>query len=43
MEAFSAGGPTAEAVVQNILWSMRRFAGLNKRTDDITMLAAKIV
>ena len=42
MDAFLASGASAEAVAQNILWSMRRFAGLNKRNDDVTMIAAKI-
>jgi len=42
MEAFLAGGPTADAVAQNILWNMRRFAGLTRRTDDVTMIVAKI-
>jgi serine phosphatase RsbU (regulator of sigma subunit) len=42
MSAFAAGGATAEAVAQNILWEMRRFAGLTKRTDDVTMIVAKV-
>jgi serine phosphatase RsbU (regulator of sigma subunit) len=42
MEAFRAGGPTADAVAQNILWNMRRFVGLTQTTDDVTMIVAKI-
>jgi serine phosphatase RsbU (regulator of sigma subunit) len=42
MEAFRAGGPTAEVVAQNILWNMRKFAGLTRRTDDVTMIVAKM-
>jgi serine phosphatase RsbU (regulator of sigma subunit) len=42
MEAFRAGGPTADAVAQNILWNMRRFVGLTRRTDDVTMIVAKV-
>jgi sigma-B regulation protein RsbU (phosphoserine phosphatase) len=42
VEAFSQGGATAQAVLENLLWSMRRFAGLTKRTDDVTMIVAKV-
>jgi len=42
LEAFREGGATAEAVTQNILWHMRRFSGMTKRTDDITMIVAKV-
>jgi sigma-B regulation protein RsbU (phosphoserine phosphatase) len=42
MDAFLQGGADAEAVSQNILWTMRRFAGLTSRTDDVTMIVAKI-
>jgi len=42
LEAFRAGGPTADVVAQNILWSMRRFAGLTKRTDDVTIVVARV-
>ncbi|HEY1683265.1 MAG TPA: SpoIIE family protein phosphatase [Tepidisphaeraceae bacterium] len=42
VEAFSQGGESAEQVAQNILWHMRRFVGLTKRTDDVTMIVARI-
>ena len=42
VEAFKQGGASAEAVAQAILWSLRRFAGLAKRIDDITMIVAKV-
>jgi phosphoserine phosphatase RsbU/P len=42
VEAFTAGGPSAEAIVENILWSLRRFTGLAKPTDDVTMIVAKV-
>jgi sigma-B regulation protein RsbU (phosphoserine phosphatase) len=42
VEAFKLGGDSAEAVAQTILWSLRRFAGLAKRTDDVTMIVAKV-
>ncbi|HMB94538.1 MAG TPA: SpoIIE family protein phosphatase [Tepidisphaeraceae bacterium] len=41
-EAFGHGGATAEIAAQNILWEMRRFVGLTKRTDDVTMIVARI-
>ena len=43
IEAFQEGGPTAEAVCQNILWRLRRFVGMAKRTDDVTMIAVRII
>jgi len=42
IEAFAPGGPSAEAIVQTILWSQRRFTGLAKPTDDVTMIVAKV-
>jgi sigma-B regulation protein RsbU (phosphoserine phosphatase) len=42
IEAFGHGGATAEIAAQNILWEMRRFVGLTKRTDDVTMIVARI-
>lgn len=42
IEAFSPGGPSAEAVAQGILWSLRRFTGLAKPIDDVTMIVAKV-
>jgi len=41
-EAFREGGTTADVVAQNILWHMRRFAGLTRRTDDVTMIVVKV-
>jgi sigma-B regulation protein RsbU (phosphoserine phosphatase) len=41
-EAFAAGGPTAESIAQNVLWELRKFAGLAPRTDDITMIVVRI-
>jgi sigma-B regulation protein RsbU (phosphoserine phosphatase) len=42
VDAFKRGGTTAEIAAQNILWEMRRFVGLTKRTDDVTMIVAKV-
>ncbi|MGE5610428.1 MAG: SpoIIE family protein phosphatase [Bacillota bacterium] len=43
MEAFAKGGATAEIIAQNILWDMRRYVGLTERTDDVTMIVAKMM
>jgi len=32
----------ADTIAQSILWDLRKFVGLTKRTDDVTMLVAKI-
>ncbi len=42
LDAFREGGSTAEAVAQNILWHMSRFTGLTKRTDDVTLIVARV-
>ena len=42
VNAFLKGGETAEAVVQNLLWDMRKFVGMTKRTDDVTMIVVKV-
>jgi len=42
IEAFSAGGPTAESVAQQVLWDLRKFAGMAPRSDDITMIVARV-
>jgi len=43
IEAFHEGGATAETVAQNILWQLRKFVGMAKPTDDVTMIVARIV
>jgi sigma-B regulation protein RsbU (phosphoserine phosphatase) len=42
LEAFKQGGETAEEVSQHILWELRKFVGLAKRTDDVTMIVARV-
>jgi sigma-B regulation protein RsbU (phosphoserine phosphatase) len=42
VDAFAKGGATAETVAQGILWDMRRFVGMTRRTDDVTMIVARI-
>ena len=41
-DALQQGGPTAEAIAQNLLDHLRRFVGNAKRTDDVTMIVAKV-
>ena len=36
-------GMNAEGIVKHVLWEMRRFAGLQKRFDDLTMVAIKVL
>jgi len=40
--ALERGGETAEIICQNVLWEMRKFAGLAKRTDDVTVIVTRI-
>jgi sigma-B regulation protein RsbU (phosphoserine phosphatase) len=42
IEALRKGGETAEAVAQHVLWEHRKFVGLAKRTDDVTMIVVRI-
>jgi sigma-B regulation protein RsbU (phosphoserine phosphatase) len=41
-EALSRGGETAEVVAQNVLWEMRKFAGMTKPVDDVTMMVVRV-
>jgi sigma-B regulation protein RsbU (phosphoserine phosphatase) len=43
LHAFAKGGPSADVVAQNMLWEMRRFSGLTQRTDDVTIIVAKVL
>lgn len=42
VNAFMQGGETAEQVAQNILWDLRKYVGITKRTDDVTMIVVKV-
>jgi phosphoserine phosphatase RsbU/P len=42
IEAFRQGGETAEEVAQRILWELRKFVGMSSRTDDVTMIVARV-
>jgi sigma-B regulation protein RsbU (phosphoserine phosphatase) len=41
-QALQASTGGADVIAQNVLWHMRRFAGLTKRTDDVTMVVARV-
>jgi serine phosphatase RsbU (regulator of sigma subunit) len=43
IDAFSQGGVNTEAVAQNILWQLRKFVGMARRTDDITMIVLRVM
>jgi len=42
IDAFRQGGASADAIAQNVLWLQRKFVGMAKRTDDVTMIVVKI-
>ncbi len=42
IDVLSKGGETADEVAQNILWEARKFVGMTKRNDDVTMLVVRI-
>jgi sigma-B regulation protein RsbU (phosphoserine phosphatase) len=42
-EVFKRGGESAEQVAQNILWELRKFVGISKRSDDITMIVVRVL
>ena len=33
---------TAQVIADNVLWTLRKFVGLSKRTDDVTMIVARV-
>lgn len=43
IDVFKRGGETADVVAQNILWELRKFVGISKRTDDVTMIVVKVL
>ena len=42
VDALKRGGPTADTVAHNILWEMRKFAGMTKPNDDVTIMVARV-
>jgi sigma-B regulation protein RsbU (phosphoserine phosphatase) len=41
-DAFAKGGATSEVMSQNLLWELRKFVGMAKRTDDVTMIVGRV-
>jgi sigma-B regulation protein RsbU (phosphoserine phosphatase) len=41
-QAYAKGGASAEVVAQNVLWELRKFVGITARTDDVTMIVARV-
>jgi sigma-B regulation protein RsbU (phosphoserine phosphatase) len=41
-DAFEKGGATSEVMSQNLLWELRKFVGMAKRTDDVTMIVGRV-
>ena len=42
IESFRRGGETADKVARNVLWDLRRFVGMNKPVDDITIVTLRV-
>lgn len=42
IDALRVGGATAEVVSQHILWELRKFVGISKRNDDVTMIVMHV-
>lgn len=42
-QAAIADGRNANGIVQHVLWETRRFAGLQTRADDLTIVAVKVL
>jgi sigma-B regulation protein RsbU (phosphoserine phosphatase) len=41
-DAFEKSGATSEVMSQNLLWELRKFVGIGKRTDDVTMIVGRV-
>ena len=42
LKTYGADDATAEGVSDHLLWAVRKFAGMARRTDDITMVVARV-
>lgn len=42
IDSFAKGGKTADEIAKNLLWDLRRFVGLAKAVDDVTIVVARI-
>jgi sigma-B regulation protein RsbU (phosphoserine phosphatase) len=43
LEAIQRSGPGAEVLAQHVLWELRKFVGISKRSDDVTMIAVHVL
>jgi sigma-B regulation protein RsbU (phosphoserine phosphatase) len=43
LEALAKDGVEAETLTQTVLWELRKFAGIARRTDDVTLIAAHVL
>lgn len=43
IQALQSGGENANQIAENVRWSMQRFVGLRKQTDDISMIVARFL
>ncbi len=43
LEALAKDGGSAETMAQTMLWELRKFVGISRRTDDVTMIAAHVL
>jgi phosphoserine phosphatase RsbU/P len=41
-EAYQRSGDFAEGISNNVLWELRKHVGMAKRTDDVTMVVARV-
>ncbi len=42
LKTYGAEDATAEGVADHLLWEVRKFAGMARRTDDITMVVSRV-
>ena len=42
LKTYGAADATAQGVADHLLWEVRKFAGMARRTDDITMVVARV-
>ena len=43
IQSFTQPADSAEAIVQNVIWDMRRFVGIGPRVDDVTVIAVRVL
>ena len=43
IQSFAQPADSAEAIVQNVIWDMRRFVGIGPRIDDVTVIAVRVL